>query len=42
LYKELKSQHNKVSVLAGFKDMLKYLDGTNNAVYISETLKYKG
>ena len=42
LYKQLKSQHNKVSVLAGFKDMLKYLDGTNNAVYISETLKYKG
>jgi len=41
LYKQLKSQHNKVSVLAGFKDMLKYLDGTNNAVYISETLKYK-
>ena len=41
LYKELKSQHNKVSVLAGFKDMLKYLDGTTNAVYISETLKYK-
>ncbi len=42
LYKQLKSQHNKVSVLAGFKDMLKFLDGTNNAVYISETLKYKG
>jgi len=42
LYKQLKAQHNKVSVLSGFKDMLKYLDGTNNAVYISETLKYKG
>ena len=42
LYKQLKSQHNKVSVLAGFNDMLKFLDGTNNAVYISETLKYKG
>jgi hypothetical protein len=41
LHKQLKSQHNKVSVLAGFKDMLKYLDGSNNAVYISETLKYK-